>query len=86
MKFKEDLKVEYVAINDLIPAHYNPRIWDEQATTQLRESIERFGLVDPIIANGASSRKNIVLGGHFRLHIAKQLGYTTVPEIGRAHV
>jgi DNA modification methylase len=80
-KFKEDLEVQYVAVGNLIPAEYNPRHWDEQAKSQLKESIERFGLVDPIIANGAPARKNIVLGGHFRLYIAKQLGYETVPVV-----
>lgn len=65
----------------LKPAIYNPRKWSEQSTVQLTESIERFGLVDPIIANGAEKRKNIVIGGHFRLKIAKDLGFTEVPVV-----
>lgn len=70
-----------VKADDLKPSVYNPRKWDKQAVTNLKESIARFGLVDPIIANGASERMNIVVGGHFRLHIAKELGYTEVPVV-----
>jgi ParB-like chromosome segregation protein Spo0J len=36
-------------------------------------------MVDPILANSAPKRKNIVIGGHFRLHVAKLLGWKTVP-------
>ena len=70
-----------VAISDLNPAHYNPRKWSEEATKQLTESIQKFGLVDPILANSAKNRKNVVIGGHFRLKVAKNLGYKTVPVL-----
>ncbi len=70
-----------VSINDLIPADYNPRKHDEVATEQLKQSIKRFGLVDPVIANSASGRMNIIIGGHFRWEVAKELGYMTVPVV-----
>ncbi|MCA9346782.1 DNA modification methylase [Candidatus Saccharibacteria bacterium] len=73
------LKIQTVRIKELKAAKYNPRKWSEAATKQLKESIQRFGLVDPILVNGASNRKNIVIGGHFRLKVAKELGYTEVP-------
>lgn len=62
-------------------AEYNPRRWNQQSINNLKESIEKFGMVDPIIVNSAQNRKNIVIGGHFRLFIAKQLGYETVPVV-----
>jgi ParB-like chromosome segregation protein Spo0J len=65
--------------NLLNPAEYNPRHWEESAEKDLTESILRFGLVDPIIVNKAKGRENIVIGGHFRLHIAKKLRFETVP-------
>ncbi len=77
----KQLTITQVAIGSLKPAIYNPRKWTEQSTAQLTESIKRFGLVDPIIANGAAVRKNIVIGGHFRLKIAKNLGFTEVPVV-----
>lgn len=70
-----------VKVTDLIPSEYNPRKWSKEQTKQLKESIKRFGFVDPIIVNGAENRKNIVIGGHFRLEIAKQLGYKEIPVV-----
>lgn len=77
----DNLKVEYVTLKVLKPASYNPRHWSDDAKTQLKESIQRFGLVDPIICNYAPARKNIVIGGHFRLAIAKELGFKEVPVV-----
>ena len=70
-----------VSINDLISPDYNPRKWNQEQIKSLKESIKRFGLVDPIIANSAPERKNIVIGGNFRLNIAKQLGFKEVPVV-----
>lgn len=73
--------IVYVSASELRPAEYNPRKWDEVAAKQLTESIKRFGLIDPIIVNGASNRKNVVIGGHFRLDVAKSLGIEKVPVV-----
>jgi DNA modification methylase len=48
---------------------------------QLTESIQGFGIVDPLLVNSAPERKNIVIGGHFRLAVMKKLGITTVPVV-----
>lgn len=76
-----NLKTEYVLVKELKPAQYNPRKWSKEKTEQLTESIKKFGLVDPIICNSAEDRKNIVIGGHFRLKIAKDLKIETVPVV-----
>ena len=76
-----DLKVVYVKVEELKPADYNPRKWDEQAEAGLTESIKKYGLVDPIICNGSEARRNVVIGGHFRLNVAKKLGYSEVPVV-----
>jgi hypothetical protein len=75
------LNIKTIKISDLNPAPYNPRKWSDQATEQLAESIRKYGLVDPILVNGNANRKNIVIGGHFRLKVAKDLGYTEVPVV-----
>ncbi len=75
------IQTKQVMITDLKSAVYNPRHWSDQQIINLKESINRFGLVDPIIANGAKDRLNIVIGGHMRLHCAKELGYTEVPVV-----
>lgn len=76
-----NLKVEYVPIEQLNPAPYNPRKWSEEKTKQLKESIKKYGLIDPCVVNQATGRKNIVIGGHFRLKVAKELGYKTIPVV-----
>lgn len=75
------LAVQYIAVNVLKPATYNPRRWDDTAKSQLKASIKKFGMVDPIICNNAPKRKNIVIGGHFRLEVAKELKIETVPVV-----
>ena len=81
MKKQNNISVEYISIDILKPAEYNPRKWDKEAEDQLRESINRFGLVDPLLVNSAEERKNIVIGGHFRLSVIKSLGIKTVPVV-----
>ncbi len=75
------LSVTQVDIAALRPAAYNPRKWDEAAKEHLKESIQRFGAVDPLIVNRAPKRKNVLIGGHFRLAVMKELGFTEVPVI-----
>ena len=78
---KQKIKVSYIPVNVLQPAEYNPRRWTKEATNQLKESIRRFGLVDPFVVNSAPNRENIVIGGHFRLKVAKELGFNKVPVV-----
>ncbi len=76
-----NIAIEYVPIASLIPASYNPRKWDKEAKEQLKESLGRFGFVDPLIVNKAIGRENILLGGHMRVDAAKELGIETVPVV-----
>lgn len=77
----QDLKITYVPIGSLKPTTYNPRKWSEAQINALKESISRFGLVDPIVCNSAQDRENIVIGGHFRLKVATELGHTKMPVV-----
>ena len=73
------MKITSVPIDDLQFADYNPRAATEKEAAELQKSIERFGFVEPIVVNSDSKRKNIIIGGHFRVRTAKQLGITEVP-------
>lgn len=75
------LQVQQVKISELKAAAYNPRKWSEDAIAGLTASIKQFGLVDPVLVNGAENRRNVVIGGHFRLKVAKDLGYKQVPVV-----
>ncbi len=75
------LKTVYIPVSNLKPAEYNPRIHKPEALENLKDSIRRFGLADPLIINSAPNRFNVVIGGHFRLKAAKALGYKKVPVV-----
>lgn len=77
----DKLNITYVPLGSLIPCDYNPRTWDKEAESQLKESITRFGIVDPLLVNNAPERRNIVIGGHFRLAVLKEMGVETVPVV-----
>lgn len=76
-----DLKIVYVPISSLKPSTYNPRKWSDSQIEGLKESINRFGLVDPVICNSAPGRENIIVGGHFRFKVAVDLGYKEMPVV-----
>lgn len=75
------MEIVEVDIQELKSADYNPRKWSDEAISGLKESVSRFGLVDPIIVNKAPNRLNVVIGGHFRLKVAKDLGYKEIPVV-----
>jgi len=74
-----DINITYYNANDLVMAEYNPRQLTKDQYTQLKDSINRFGLVDPLIVNKNKDRKNILVGGHQRLRIAKEIGLESIP-------
>lgn len=76
-----NINIVYVPIGELKPSEYNPRKWSEVQIENLKESISRFGLVDPMLCNSAEGRNNIVIGGNFRLKVSKDLGYKEVPVV-----
>ena len=77
----ENIRIEYISPGLLIPADYNPRKWDKETKEKLKEGILRFGFVDPLLVNNAPGRENIVIGGHFRLEVAKELGLEIIPVV-----
>jgi DNA modification methylase len=78
---EEKLRIEYVDISTLKESEYNPRVWSDDAKAELKESLKRFGCVDPLILNNAPGRENVVIGGNFRLFTLKELGLKTVPAV-----
>lgn len=70
------LDVRTLPITSLTPADYNPRTTTDAARRKLKRSLERFGLVEPLVWNERTRR---VVGGHLRLSVLKELGVTEVP-------
>ena len=81
MANSQNLQVQQVKINELKPSEYNPRKWSDDQLAKLRESLEKFGVVDPLIVNSHPSRQNIVIGGNMRLKVLKDMKYTEVPVV-----
>ncbi|QQS59440.1 DNA modification methylase [Candidatus Peregrinibacteria bacterium] len=73
------MKIEYVPISDLQFAEYNPRSATKKEAAELKKSLERFGFVEPVVVNSDPKRKNVIIGGHFRVRTAKDLGLKEVP-------
>lgn len=68
-------------LDSLKGADYNPRKElkpGDKEYEKLKRSIETFGYVDPIIWN---KRTNTVVGGHQRISVLRDLGYTSVEVV-----
>lgn len=55
-----------IKITDIVPARYNPRKISNEEYNKLSNSINEFGLVDPIIIN---LNNNHIIGGHQRYDV-----------------
>ena len=75
------MKITLVNISSLNPAEYNPRQISNKQYEDLKASMEKFGCVDPIIININPERLNVVVGGHQRLRILRDLGAEKVPTV-----
>ena len=63
-------KIEMLKLSQLKPSPNNPRSIDSQAMSALTNSIEKFGLVEPIVVNTRGGKKTII-GGHQRYKALK---------------
>lgn len=66
-------------LSELKPAPYNPRVRlrpGDARYRKLRRSVERFGLVEPLVWN---RRTGNLVGGHQRYQILCDLGHTEAP-------
>tara|TARA_R110002020_G_scaffold382729_2_gene593426 strand:- start:1000 stop:1608 length:609 start_codon:yes stop_codon:yes gene_type:complete len=68
------MKTKEIEISKLKPAEYNPRQISKKQYNDLKQSVEKFGLVDPIILN----KDMTVIGGHQRLKVCKDLNYDKI--------
>ena len=71
-----ELKVLPVTV--LKPAEYNPRKKlkpGDKEYEKIKASIQEFGFADPLVVNADMT----IIGGHQRLTVAMDLGYTEVP-------
>ena len=60
------MKISKIKITDIYPADYNPRTITENQKTKLKNSIDNFGIVEPILINLHNNR---IIGGHQRFDV-----------------
>jgi hypothetical protein len=72
------MRIETKPIADLMPAPWNPRKITDEAMHGLQKSIDRFGLVEPVVWNEQTGH---VVGGHQRLAALKARGETAVSVV-----
>lgn len=75
------MKVIDVPIGELKPSEYNPRAMSSKEVADLTASIEKFGMVEPIVVNKHKGRENVIIGGHQRYFICKKLGWKSMPVV-----
>ena len=67
--------IETKKIKDLKHAPYNPRKSNERQEQHLKASLEKFGVVEPVVFN---KQTGFIVGGHFRVRELKKLGYKEI--------
>ena len=75
------MKIVTLPVSDLHPADYNPRkdlAPGDKQYEKLARSIETFGYVEPIVWNRTTGN---IVGGHQRLKVLVQKGYTEVQVV-----
>lgn len=71
------MKIEKIKIEKLKPAEYNPRKDlkpEDEEYQRIKKSIVEYGCVIPLVVN----KDMTIIGGHQRLKILKDLGYTEI--------
>ena len=71
-------ELKMLPVSVLKPAEYNPRKKlkkGDKEYKKIADSIREFGFADPLVVNAVMT----IIGGHQRLTVAMDLGYTEVP-------
>ena len=73
------MKTIDINVTELTSAPWNPNQMDETMMERLRESIFRYGLVEPLVVRKINSQQYEVLSGNQRLKVVEEMGVAMVP-------
>ena len=77
-------KVVEIGLERLRPFENHPfKVKEDEAMAQLMESIEKYGIMNPLIVMPTREGVYQIVSGHRRKYCAEKLGYTQVPVIIR---
>ena len=71
-----DIPLVQIGVTD-----WNPNQMDDAMGARLRRSIERFGLVAPLVVRKTGEASYETVGGAQRLWVLQKLGFTHVPSV-----
>ena len=77
-------KVVEISLDRLRPfENHSFKVRGDDAMERLMESIERYGIMNPLIVMPTAEKFYRIISGHRRKYCAEKLGYTKVPVIIR---
>lgn len=77
------MEIIKIKIDELKPYKKNAKIHTQEQIDQIKSSIEKFGMNDPVAVWG---NENLIIEGHGRLEALKQLGFEEVECIRLDHL
>lgn len=81
----ESERVQKLFVNDITPNSEQPRkSFDEDALKELASSIERYGILQPLVVTPASGGKYEIIAGERRYRAAQIAGLKQIPAIVRS--
>ena len=78
----DDLSIETLTVESLIPAARNSRTHNDAQVAQIAASIREFGFTNPVLIG----EDNDIIAGHGRVLAARKLGLDNVPCIRLSHL
>ena len=78
-----ELKIEYIAVDDLKPYEKNNKKHEGFDIGEIAKSISKYEMIDPV---GIWGKDNTIVEGHGRVLACKQLGIGKVPCIRLDHL
>ena len=77
-------KVDSLLIDDLHSFKHHPfKVLDNEEMNQMVESVQQFGILNPLIVRPDENGTYEIVSGHRRARAAELAGFTTVPAIVR---
>lgn len=79
-------RIVEIQLDHLDASPYQPRLAiDEEALTELKESIRERGVITPILVRATSNGRYELIAGARRAEASRALGRTTIPAIARTY-
>ncbi len=82
---EESERIQKIDINNIKPNKDQPRKhFDEESLKQLAESINNYGILQPLIVSPGTNGNYIIIAGESRYRASQKAGLTTLPVIVRS--